>query len=124
MPTDVFNNLARLAPVAAWIAGVIQQDASGIAPTLAYQSGFAESDQAQVTLARNSAGNYTLTAANFQGLNGLAVVGMLTPMTTGAAFTASYTNSYSGATATITILTFNAADAAADCSVGFEFKGI
>lgn len=121
--TEAVNNLARLSPEVGWIAGIIQQDATGVAPTLAYQSGFDIVDQPQVSFVRNSAGNYTLTVQNFQGLNGQAIVGAVTPMTTGADFIAQYTYSYSGATATITVLTFTTSTPA-DCSVSFDFKAI
>ena len=62
---EALNNLARLAPNVLTVFGRVRQALpAGASVTLTQQSGDVDTDQSQVTVTRNSAGNYTITINN------------------------------------------------------------
>lgn len=95
----------------------ITQDSSGIAPTLTSQTG-GTTARAAVTLARVSAGSYTLTVSDFKGPRGISGV-QATISSTVAGFAAAPLGTYSGTTLTQSVLTFNSSGVATDftCNV-------
>ncbi len=119
------NSMTRLVPNTSQVYGVILQDSAatsgGLTVSLVELSGYQESDQQQVMLARTSAGIYTLTITDFLTYGGAnAAVLQLTCQTSGAGYLAAYTVSTSATsqTVTYTINTFSASTPA-DCSVAF-----
>lgn len=117
--SELLNALTRSIPNTQQVTGVIQQDATGTGVYLNALSGYPESDQAQDTISRTSAGIYVLTLANFIGPSGSINV-QATAVTSGAAFFTQYYVTTTGTTATITFDVFNSSAAAADCSVAFS----
>jgi hypothetical protein len=109
------NSLTNALPQLGFVAFQTVQDAVGTTLTLANQSGL-QIFQSDVTLTRNSIGNYSLAVANFRGTQGSYNVA-LTVNTTGVDCTVQAgVPSYSSSVLTVPILTFTAG-VAADCGV-------
>lgn len=62
---EALNNLARLAPNMLTVFGRVRQSVpAGATVSLVQLSGNVDTDQTQVSIVRNSVGNYTITIAN------------------------------------------------------------
>ncbi len=96
----------------------ITQDSSGVAPTITAQSGGAIARSA-VTLTRNSAGNYTLAVTDFQRARSLGQI-QCTISSTAAGMVSATGPTYSGTTASYTVLTFNSSAVATDFTTNVD----
>ena len=65
---DALNSLTRLVPTVMQVIGTVLYTST--TPSLSQLGGFAESDQAQVTVAISSTGVCIISVTNFRGLNG------------------------------------------------------
>jgi hypothetical protein len=62
---DLLNATVRVTPETLLVFGTLE--VSGGSPSLTQLSGFAESDQAQVSVADNGTGDFTISVTNFRG---------------------------------------------------------
>lgn len=109
------NSLTNLLPQAGIVCFQTVQSGSGATLTLANQSGNTMF-QDDVTLTRNSIGNYSLVVSDFSGPQGAFNVSLTVNTTTAGNSVQCGAPSYSGRILTVPILTFTAG-VAADCGV-------
>lgn len=65
---DVLNSAVRLLPQRMVVLGTVLYTST--TPSLSQLSGFAESDQSQVSIVANGTGDCTISVTNFRGYNG------------------------------------------------------
>ena len=118
---EALNNLRRLAPNMLFVSGQgLQSTASGASSTVTLKnlSGDVDSDQTQVTIVRNSIGNYSISVENAMVTGTTNAVAVACACTTGIWYLA-WTNEPTASSNKLTFVVQTTTTNAADC--GFNF---
>lgn len=121
---EALNNLARLAPNQLEVFGQVQQStAAGASSTvaLANLSGDVDTDQTQVTLTRNSIGNYTIAISNAMVTGTANATVVVSACTTGIGFLA-WANTPTASGNTLSVVVQTTTTNLADCGFNFIVK--
>ncbi len=121
---EALNNLARLAPNMLQVFGQARQSTTAGASstlTLANLSGDVDTDQSQVTLTRNSIGNYTIAITNAMVTGTTNAVAFACACTTGIGFVA-WVNDCTASSNTLSVVIQTTSVGANDCSFNFCVK--